>query len=143
MDYQAAGFWLSCAALLLSLVAMVCAAVVWFNRRDRVTIDAINRVEARADTSNAGLSARVVDMVNAAELRASAAHAETASRVIALETEFRHVLTTETLNGALSELFVLVRASEARQEKLDAKLQHVADTLNTLVNKIIDKGMAA
>jgi methyl-accepting chemotaxis protein len=119
MDYQAAGFWVACGALGLSLLATIVACIAWWGKRERVTQAALNRIEQRSTASLAALDVRM-------------------TRV---ETEFGHLLTVDALNKALEPLYVLARGTERRAAELDGNLRHINDSLNTLINKILDRGL--
>lgn len=119
IDYQAAGFWLACASFTLSLVAMISTAVLFFTHRGRVTQAAIDRVEKSNNTM----------------------HQLQEARLITIETELRHALTVKDLNVALEPIYVLIREHQAMNRGLQSELRSVKETLTTLTDCLIAKGL--
>ncbi|BBL73658.1 hypothetical protein [Methylomagnum ishizawai] len=130
IDYQAAGFWLSAAAFVLSCIASVSAAVIWFGNRNRVTQVAIDRVETKADKL----------------------HAKQEGRLIRLEEASRHVLGRKDLEEALKPLYDIVRDTQQREAGLSVELAALRDgiredlkvvrsDLRAMTDKILDRGL--
>lgn len=130
MDYQAAEFWLACASFLMSAGAMITAIVAWWGNRNRVTQDAINRVEKHAD-----------DNLDALERSVSGSLNDHASRLTRMETQIGAKLDTNDLNTALRPLYDLVNLSAKQEAALAQKVEDIRHTLATLTNAIMEKGL--
>lgn len=141
MDYTAAGFWLSLTAFGVSLLAYICAGIVWWNSRGQITQAAIDRVEKMATEKFMAAEESARNRVDGVDRRVADKHSNHDSRIVSIETELKRMLTTEHLNEALKPIYDLVRDSKAHEAAIANEMKGVKEGLNTLLQTLIQRGL--
>ena len=112
-------FWMHVAEFCLSIMAMIVAVVAWWGGKNRVTQQAIDRVENHA----------------------SKQHQEQETRIVTLETEFRHMIGNDALAKSLEPIYDKLNDNGKAAARLEAQFESLDKTLRTLTSAIQSKGL--